>query len=63
MAILNGFSEGLPLLKLIFFLKIKSIFTEIDIHVANLNVRELDPPTHLPQFDENCGKIRYVSDP
>ena len=30
-------------------------------HVSNLNVRELDAPTHLSQFDANCGKIRYVS--
>ena len=23
----------------------------------------LDPPIHLRQFDTNCEKIRYVSDP
>ena len=23
----------------------------------------LDPPIHLHQFDTNCEKIRYVSDP
>ena len=27
---------------------------------SNFNVRVLDPPTHLLQFDTNCGKIRYV---
>ena len=31
--------------------------------MSNLNVRELDPPTHSRQFDTNCGKILYVSDP
>ena len=31
--------------------------------MSNLYVRELDPRTHLQQFDANCGKIRYVSDP
>ena len=31
--------------------------------MSNLYLRELDPPTHLQQFDANCGKIRYVSDP
>ena len=36
----------------------KSIF-----HVSNLNVIELDPPTNLRQFEENCANIRYVSDP
>ena len=30
--------------------------------MLNLNVRELDPPTHSGQFDINCGKIRYMSD-
>ena len=28
-----------------------------------LTPRKLDPPTHSCQFDTNCGKIRYVSDP
>ena len=31
-------------------------------HVSNLNVIELDPTTHLRQFDANCGKIWYFSD-
>ena len=31
--------------------------------MSNLNVRLLDLPTHSRQFDANCGKIRYVSDP
>ena len=31
--------------------------------MSNLNIRVLDPPTHSRQFDANCGKIRYVSDP
>ena len=31
--------------------------------MSNLNTRVLDPPTHSHQFDVNCGKIRYVSDP
>ena len=31
--------------------------------MSNLYLRELDSPTHLQQFDANCGKIRYVSDP
>ena len=31
--------------------------------MSNLNVRALDPATHSRQFDANCGKIRYVSDP
>ena len=30
--------------------------------MSNLYVRELDPRTHLQQFDANCGKIQYVSD-
>ena len=32
-------------------------------HVSNLKTRVLDPPTHSCQFDANCGKIQYVSDP
>ena len=31
--------------------------------MSSLNVRELDPPSHLPQFDAECGKIQYVSGP
>ena len=31
--------------------------------MSNLNVIELDPPTNLRQFEENCANIRYVSDP
>ena len=27
------------------------------------NIRELDPPISLHQFDANSGKIQYVSDP
>ena len=30
-------------------------------HVLNVNVRELDPPTHLHQLNENCGDIWYMS--
>ena len=30
--------------------------------MSNLNIRELDPPTHLRQFDANCWKVRYVSE-
>ena len=30
--------------------------------MPNLKTTVLDPPTHLHQFDANCGKIRYVSD-
>ena len=52
LVILNRFSEGFPLFKLIFFLlKLKSILTKSIFHVSNLKVRELDPPTHLRQFD------------
>ena len=32
-------------------------------HMSNLNVRELDTPTHFHQLDVNSGKIQYVSDP
>ena len=31
--------------------------------MSNLNAREVDVPTHSCQFDANCGKIRYMSDP
>ena len=31
--------------------------------MSNLNVRELDPPTHLHQFDANSGNVQYMSDP
>ena len=31
--------------------------------MSNLNVRELDPPTHSYQFDTNYWKIWYVSEP
>ena len=31
--------------------------------MSNLNIRELDTPTHLHQLDVNSGKIQYVSDP
>ena len=31
--------------------------------MSTLNVRQLDPPTHLLQFDANSAKIQYVSDP
>ena len=31
--------------------------------MKNLNISELDPPTHLCQFDVKCGKIQYVRDP
>ena len=31
--------------------------------MSNLYVRDLDLPTHLQQFDGNCGKIGYISDP
>ena len=59
----NGFSEGLSLLAIYFFLKIKKYLNENQYFMSNLNVRELDPPTRLHQFDANCGKIQYVSDP
>ena len=45
-----------------FFKKLDSADKFI-FHVSNLNTRVLDPPTHSHQFDTNCGKIRYVSDP
>ena len=31
--------------------------------MPNLNVRELNLPTHLQQFDGNSEKIQYVSSP
>ena len=31
--------------------------------MSDLIVRELDPPTHLHQFDGNSEKIQYVNDP
>ena len=47
----------------IIFLKLTRILTKIDISLSNFNTRALDPPVHSHQFDANCGKIRYVSDP
>ena len=47
-------------------LRIKKSFNKnryFIFHISNLNVGVLDSPTHLRQFDANCGKIRYVSDP
>ena len=29
--------------------------------MSSLNVKELDPLSHLPQFDANCGKSQHVS--
>ena len=61
---LNGFSEGLSLLANIFLLKIKKVaIKKLKVHMSNLNVRELDPPTPLHQFDANSGKIQYMSEP
>ena len=51
LAILNGFSS-LPLFN-IFFSKLKSILitpVKSIFHVPNLNVRDLDPPTHFCEF-------------
>ena len=33
------------------------------LHVSNLKTRVLGPPTHSHQFDTNCGKTQYLSDP
>ena len=63
LTILNGFSEGFSLFKLIKKKKLKSIFKKIDISSVKSNIRELEPPTHSRQFDANWGKIRYVSNP
>ena len=30
--------------------------------MSQILMSQLDPPTHLCQFDTDCGKIRYVSD-
>ena len=45
------------------FLKLKVFLQKSIFHVSNLNTTELDPPTHSCQFDANCAKIQYVSDP
>ena len=37
--------------------------SNLNVREQNLNIRELDPPTHLHQFDANCRKIHYMSDP
>ena len=67
LAILKGFFSGLPLFKLanISFLKLKRILPKIDISCAYqiLTPDCVDPPTHLRQFDENYGEIRYLIDP
>ena len=65
LAILNEFSKGLSLFKVILLLidNINITFFLKIFHVSNLNVRDLDLSTHLHQFDANCGKIQYVSDP
>ena len=60
---LNGVSEGLSLLAIYFFLKIKKYLNKNQYFMSNLNVRQLDSPTRLHQFDANCGTIQYVSDP
>ena len=64
LAILKGFSEGLPLYKpIFFFLKIKKDFNKDWYPMSQVFIRVLDPPTYLHKFDANRGKIRYVSDP
>ena len=61
---INGFSEGLSLLAiLIFLVKIKKYLNKNQYFMSNFNVRELDPPTHLRQFDANYGNIQYVCEP
>ena len=63
LAISKEFSERLPVFKLIFFfLKIKKDFNKNRYFMSQLFIGVLDQTTHL-QFDANCGKIRYVSDP
>ena len=65
LTILKGFSEILPLIKLIsFFLKLKRILTKIGISWVKTFVQSAKhTPTRLHQFDGNYGKIRYVRDP
>ena len=31
--------------------------------MSNLSIRELEPPTHLHQFEANCGKMPDMSAP
>ena len=60
LTILNGFSEGLLLFKLNFFLKIKKHFNENRYFMCQILAR----PTHpLASIWRKLWEIRYVSDP
>ena len=39
------------------FLKKFESTNKLIFHLSNIKTRVLDPPTHLHQFDANCGKI------
>ena len=62
LAILNGFSEGCLYQTNIFFLKIKQYLNKNRYFMCQILTS--DSYTHnLRQYDADCGKIRYVSDP
>ena len=58
-----GFQKVCLYWLIFFFWKLKSILKKLKFHVSTLNVRQLDPSTHLLQFDANSAKIQYMSDP